>query len=80
MRAPGFTKRDLSCSMISLLRGKTLNLIKRYYYTAVGCTCFQENSALGGLARSLLRKFTRTRKWRLKIRIRESLLKSMANA
>ena len=34
---------------------KTLNLTKRYYYTALGCTCFQENFVLGGLAHSLSR-------------------------
>ena len=45
MRAPGFTKRGASCSMIRPLRGKLLNLTKRYYCTTLGCTCFQENSS-----------------------------------
>ena len=48
-------KERLSCSMIRPLRGKLLNLTKRYCCTALGCTCFQANSALGGLARSLSR-------------------------
>ena len=34
---------------------RNLNLTKRYCCTALGCTCFQANSALGGLARSLLK-------------------------
>ena len=37
------------------IEGKLLNLTKRYCCTALGCTCFQENSALGGLAHSLSR-------------------------
>ena len=44
-----------SCSMTRPLRGKLLNLTKRYCCTALGCTCFQENSTLGGLAHSLSR-------------------------
>ena len=49
------TKRGSSCSMIRPLCRKLLNLTKRYCCTALGCTCFQENSALGGLASSLSR-------------------------
>ena len=53
MKAPEFTKRSSSCFMIRPLPEKLLNLTKRYCFIALGCTCFQENSALGGLARSL---------------------------
>ena len=34
---------------------KTFDLTKRYCCIALGCTFFQENSVLGGLARSLSR-------------------------
>ena len=59
---------------------KTLNLTKRYCCTALGCTCFQENSSLDGLARSLSRSFTHMVQWRLKIRKMGNPLKSMASA
>ena len=55
MRVPEFTKRGSSCSMTRPLLGRPLNLTKRYCCTALVCTCFQENSVLGGLARSLSR-------------------------
>ena len=80
MRAPEFTKRGSSYSMTRLLFGRPLNLTKRYYYTARGCTCFQANFVLGGLARSLSRSFIHMVQWRLKIRKIENPLKSMANA
>ena len=80
MKAPGFTKRGSIYSMIRPLRGKRLNLTKRYCCTVLGCTCFHENSALGGLARSLSRSFTHMVQWRLKIQKMGNPLKSMANA
>ena len=55
MRAPEFTKRGSSFSMTRPLLGRPLNLTKRYCCTAFVCTCFQENSVLGGLAHSLSR-------------------------
>ena len=80
MRAPGFTKRGSSCSMVRLSRRKLLNLTKRYCCIVLGCTCFQENSALGGLACSLSRSFTHIVQWRLKIWKMGNPLKSMANS
>ena len=53
MREPEFTKRGSSCSMTRPLFGRPLNLTKRYYNTAHGCTCFKENFVLGGLVHSL---------------------------
>ena len=41
---------------------------------------FQENSVLGGLARSSSRSFTHMAQWRLRIRKMGKPLKSMANA
>ena len=80
MRAPEFTKRGSSCSMIRPLLEKPLNLTKRYCCTPLVCTCFQENFVLGELARSLSRYFTHMVEWRLKIRKMGNPLKSMANA
>ena len=73
-------KQRSSCSMTRPLFGRPLNLTKGYYYTALGCTCFQENFFLGGLAYSLSRYFTHMVQWRLKIRNMGNPLKSMANA
>ena len=79
MRAPGFTKRGSSCSTIRPLHGKLLNLTKKYCFTAHDCTCFQVNSALGGLAHSLSKWFTHMVQWRSKIQKMGNPSKSMEN-
>ena len=60
MKAPEFTRSGSSHSTRNLLPGKRSNPIRKYCCTVPDYIYFLENSALVGLALSLLRRFIHT--------------------